>query len=341
MTPPEALIDRWISEALDPRLASLGRTVKADLEEVERRLESWSQSGNPVTAEVSRYVLQKRGKRLRPALVLLSSRLFGAGAEEGVFLASLFELIHTASLIHDDIIDNAGTRHGGESVHTKWGPNITVLLGDHLYIRSIGLSLQSRHEGVVRLVAEVSSAMIAGELDEYALGGDLDITEAQYMSVIEKKTAAMFAGCCRVGAILGRASADEEKTLGEYGRHLGLSFQIIDDLLDLLGDQALLGKPVLSDLAEGRVTLPIIHALAADGGALRGRIGSFLRRRDLARDDRSWLLQALGESGSVAYARERADEFAGRAVSLLDRFPDSAPREALGRVARYVASRDR
>jgi octaprenyl-diphosphate synthase len=341
MTPPGALIDRWISETRDPGLASLGRSVKADLEEVERRLEGWARSGNPVTAEVSRYVLQKRGKRLRPALVLLSSRLFSGPAEEGVFLASLFELVHTASLIHDDIIDNAGTRHGGESVHAKWGPNITVLLGDHLYIRSIGLALQSRHEGIVRLLAEVSAAMIEGELDEYGLGGDLDISEARYLSVIEKKTAVMFAGCCRVGAILGGGGVEDERALAEYGRHLGLSFQIVDDLLDFNGSEALLGKPVLSDLAEGRVTLPVIRALAADGGAHRAGIAALLRRRDLGPADKAWLRDVLGASGAFAYANEKALEFADKAVSFLDRFPACPPREALGRIARFVVARNR
>ena len=179
MTSPTPLLDRWSSVSQWKDMSSLYREIGPDLDRVEDRLASWSRSANPLTAEISRYVLRKKGKRLRPALVLLTSRLFSPGSEESVFLASLVEILHTASLIHDDIVDNAGLRRGRKSVHAKWGPNITVLLGDYLYIKSIGLSLQSRHERITRLLTDVSARMIEGELDEYALGGDLQITEDQ------------------------------------------------------------------------------------------------------------------------------------------------------------------
>lgn len=341
MTLPFPFAARWMSVAQERDMAAVYRDIKPDLDKVEEQLEAWSRSANPLTAEVSRYILRKRGKRLRPALVLLTSRLFTAGSAENVFLASLVELVHTASLIHDDIVDKADVRRGAESVHSKWGPNITVLLGDHLYIKSIGLSLQSRHGRVIRLLADVSARMIQGELDECALGGDLGISEERYLRVIEDKTAVLFSACCRLGAILGEASPAEENVLADYGTNLGLCFQIVDDLLDFTGDEKALGKPVMSDLGEGRVTLPLIRALRSDGRPNRERIAAFLRRRDLAEEEKDGLLDLLSTSGALDYTAAKAREFSEKAVALLDRFPESGPRQALAALARFVLGRDR
>jgi octaprenyl-diphosphate synthase len=321
-------------------MATVYKDIKPDLDQVEEQLESWSRSENPLTAEVSRYVLRKRGKRLRPALVLLTSRLFKAANDEGVFLAALVELIHTASLIHDDIIDKADLRRGTESVHAKWGPNITVLLGDYLYIKSIGLSLQSKHGRIIQLLADVSALMIEGELDEYALGGDLGISEDRYLGIIEKKTAVLFSACCRIGAVLGQASPGEEGDVAEFGRNLGLSFQIVDDLLDITGDEKALGKPVLSDLAEGRLTLPLIHALQGNGRPHRDRISGLLRRKDISGEERDALLELLSASGALAYTNAKAREFSGRALEILGRFPDSGPQRALAALTRFVLNRN-
>ena len=339
MTSPTPLLDRWSSVPRWKDLSSLYKEIRADLDRVEDRLESWSRSANPLTSEISRYVLRKKGKRLRPALVLLTSRLFSPGSEESVFLASLVELLHTASLIHDDIVDNAGVRRGKASVHAKWGPNITVLLGDYLYIKSIGLSLQSRHERVIRLLADVSARMIEGELDEYVLAGDLRITEAQYRDIVESKTAVLFGACCRIGAILGLASPEEEEAVAAYGLNLGLTFQIVDDLLDIVGDADVLGKPVLSDLAEGRITLPLIRSLQADGRVGRERIKALVGRKDIPAPDRRRLVEALSASGAFEYARARAAEYAERSLESIDPFPESPTRETLIRLALFGLTR--
>jgi octaprenyl-diphosphate synthase len=341
MTSPTPLLDRWSSLPKGRDLSSLTKEIRSDLDRVEDRLESWSHSANPLTSEVSRYVLRKKGKRLRPALVLLTARLFSPGSEESVFLASLVELIHTASLIHDDIVDNAGVRRGKESVHAKWGPNITVLLGDYLYIKSIGLSLQSRHDRVTRLLADVTARMIEGELDEYALAGDARITEGQYLNIIENKTAVLFAACCRIGAILGLASPEEEEAVAAFGLNLGLTFQIIDDLLDFTGDPDVLGKPVLSDLAEGRITLPLIRALKTDGRSGRERIKGLVGRKDISAEERRKLLGTLADGGAFEYAGLKASEFAERSLEFVNRFPDSTPRETLLRLAVFVLTRKR
>jgi octaprenyl-diphosphate synthase len=341
MTSPTPLLDRWSSVPKWKDMSSLYKEIRSDLARVEDRLESWSHSANPLTSEVSRYVLRKKGKRLRPALVLLTSRLFSPGSEEAVFLASLVELIHTASLIHDDIVDNAGVRRGKESVHAKWGPNITVLLGDYLYIKSIGLSLQSRHDRVTRLLADVTARMIEGELDEYALAGDARITEGQYLNIVENKTAVLFAACCRIGAILGLASPEEEEAVAAFGLNLGMTFQIVDDLLDFTGDPDVLGKPVLSDLNEGRVTLPLIRALKTDGRSERERIKGLVGRKDVSAEERRKLLGTLTDGGAFDYAGLKAREFAEKSLEFINRFPDSTTRETLIRLVVFVLTRKR
>jgi octaprenyl-diphosphate synthase len=335
MSAPTPLLDRWSSVPKWKDLTSLYKEIRSDLDRVEDRLESWSRSSNPLTAEISGYVLRKKGKRLRPALVLLTSRLFSPGSEESVFLASLVELLHTASLIHDDIVDNAGVRRGRESVHSKWGPNITVLLGDYMYIKSIGLSLQSRHERVIRLLADVSARMIEGELDEFALAGDLRITEAQYLGIVEAKTAVLFGACCRIGAILGLASPEEEEAVAAYGLSLGLTFQIVDDLLDLTGDVRAVGKPILSDLAEGRITLPVIRAIEKGGRDVRQRIKALVGRKDVPAAERRALVGELARTGALDHATGRAREFTERALEAVQGFPESGPRETLIRLALY------
>ncbi|MGZ5424394.1 MAG: polyprenyl synthetase family protein [Candidatus Aminicenantales bacterium] len=341
MTSPTPLLDRWSSVPKWKDMSSLYKEIRSDLDRVEDRLESWSRSSNPLTAEISGYVLRKKGKRLRPALVLLTSRLFSPGSEESVFLASLVELLHTASLIHDDIVDNAGVRRGKESVHTKWGPNITVLLGDYLYIKSIGLSLQSRHERVIRLLADVSARMVEGELDEYARSGDLKITEGQYLDIVENKTAVLFGACCRIGAILGLASPEEEEAVAAYGLNLGKTFQIVDDLLDVTGDARVLGKPVLSDLGEGRITLPLIRALESGGRAGRDRVKSLVGRKDISGEERRELVAALAAGGALDYAAGRAREFAEKSLEAINPFPDTTPRETLIRLAVFGLLRNR
>jgi len=341
MTSPTPLLDRWSSVAKWKDMSSLFKEIRSDLDRVEDRLAYWSHSTNPLTAETSGYVLRKKGKRLRPALVLLTSRLFSPGSEESIFLASLVELLHTASLIHDDIVDKAEVRRGKESVHAKWGPNITVLLGDYLYIKSVGLSLQSRHERVVRLLAEVSARMIEGELDECARTGDLGITESQYLDIVEAKTAVLFGGCCRIGAVLGLASAEEEEAVAAYGLNLGKTFQIIDDLLDFTGDAQELGKPTLSDLGEGRITLPLIRALAEDGRAWRQRIRALVGRKSISADERRDLTENLASAGAFDYAKSRAREFAEMSLEAIVRFPDSVARETLIRLAVFSLLRRR
>ncbi len=324
-----------------PDLNDLYTHIQEELDRVEERLKVFSGSPNPLISEISGYLFQKRGKRIRPALLILSSKMLRYRGDEHILMAALVEFIHTASLIHDDIIDNSDRRRGRDSVHTRWGPNISVLLGDYLYIKTIGLSLTSAHPRVVRILTDVSTRMIDGELNEYALSGQLDTAEQDYLEIISQKTASLFAAACQIGAMLGRATPKQERLLVDYGRNLGLTFQVIDDLLDFQGDEDELGKPVLSDLSEGRITLPLIYTLRNDGSANRSRLRRLMKKKTLAREARKEILTIIRANGALDYTYRKAEEFSLRAREIISRFPESAHREALSLLAEFVLSRNK
>jgi octaprenyl-diphosphate synthase len=315
-------------------------TIRTEMDEVERNIQFWAASPNPLIAEVGRYLFQDKGKRLRPAVLLLSSKVAGYNGPEASFLAALIEVIHTASLIHDDIIDNAATRRGKESVHAKWGPNITVLLGDFLFIKSIGLSLDASDGRVIRILADLSARMIEGELTEYFYSRNVNITEPQYLDIVDMKTASLFSAASRIGAVLGRLRPEQESGLMEVGRNFGMAFQIVDDLLDYKGQEGLLGKPVLSDLAEGRITLPLIHALNGHSGEVPGRLADMVRRKDLDEAAKTEVLDILRTRGSLDYSLAKASAYADDACSLLTSFPASPERTALMEIAGFILERE-
>ncbi len=337
---PPAAVSRGVEPPTG--LADLLNGIRPELDRVEETLRGWASSGHPLVSELGKPLLAQSGKRLRPAVVLLSARLLGGGGGEDVFLGALMELLHTASLIHDDIVDNARTRRGLRTLHATWGTSLTVLLGDYLFIRSVDLALSSRHERAVRILAEASARMIEGELLETVESGNLDLGEADYLRIVERKTAALFAGCGRLGAVLAGAGEREEEELRRFGLDFGMAFQVVDDVLDFTAVESSLGKPILSDLAEGRVTLPVIRLLAADpDGARRRRVAALLFKKRPAARTRRELVEALGAAGALEGARRVAAEHAARARERLAAFPDSPARRALDGLAAFVLTRDR
>jgi len=323
-----------------PDLKRVYHGIQGDLDQVEDKLRDLSRSPSPLISEVSGYLFQKTGKRIRPALILLCSKALDYHGPDNILLAALVELIHTSSLIHDDIIDNAATRRGKATVHAKWGPNITVLLGDYLYIKSINLSLQCCSPRVTSILTEVSVRMIEGEIKEYGLSGQLNLEETDYLDIIDKKTAALFSASCRLGGILGRAADGSEEALADYGLNLGLCFQVVDDLLDYTGDEGLLGKPVLTDLAEGRITLPLIHALSRDGARARGRIEGLLKEQKDNRRARQEIVDIVQSLGGLDYAFQKASLYCQKSKDSLARLPQSVYTESLSLLADFVLNRD-
>ena len=323
-------------------LRELYKNIQKDLSEVEDQLKLFAHSPNKLIAEINSYLFQKTGKRIRPALLMLCSKLLGYQGQEHILMSTIVEAIHTASLIHDDIIDNSKIRRGRESVHSRWGPNITVLLGDYIYIKSIGLSLQSDHRQITNILSEISAKMIEGELNEYYLSGNLALAERDYLDIIHKKTASLFSVSCQIGGILAQASEREEKYLREFGKNLGMSFQIIDDLLDFIGDEKTLGKPILSDISEGRVTLPLIYSLNNDGQANRKRLIKLLNEKKFEDDShQEEILAILKANGALEYAYQKAEEFSARSKEIIAQFPPSIHRDALILFPDYILIRSR
>ena len=320
-------------------LNDIYRTIQNDLDAVERLLKELGGSSNPLIAEINGYLLEKSGKRIRPALLTLSAKLCGHQGRDHIFWSALVEIIHTASLIHDDIVDNSTLRRGQDTVHSRWGANITVLLGDFLYIQSIAMALKTKVYDLIDILADVTAKMIEGELIEYSMSGNPDLAEDRYLEIIDMKTAQLFADSCLIGGRLAGASPEDALRLKEFGHNLGLAFQIIDDLLDYTGDAATLGKPVLSDIREGRVTLPLIHALRLATGEARADLIRGYRERAGDPKAAARILEAVAKTASLDYANDRAASYIAKAKEILAAFPATAHRESLVRIADLVLRR--
>jgi len=323
-------------------LAQIFEPIRADLEKVDQEFVRHVQSKVDLIPKIGTYIQTSGGKRVRPAVLLMASRLCGYEGDRAILYAAVVEFIHTATLVHDDIIDDSDLRRGRLAVHSRWGNDITVLLGDYLYIKSMALALTHDTLDIVRLLCDVTLRMIEGELYQLTKNGDAAISEEEHFDIIRRKTAYLFGGCAEIGGMLGKVGAEKEAALREYGFNLGVTFQLVDDLLDFTGDAQAVGKPVGGDLREGKVTLPLIHMLqqSPDGHAA-GIVREVIRSRTVAPDQWSELLRQLKEHASIDYAQRRAIEFAERAKKPLYAFPPSSERDALLALPDYVLSRDR
>jgi len=320
-------------------LIELYSGIQTDLDQVELRLAELNSSGNPLIDEINAYLFVRGGKRIRPALLTLCARLHGDGGPETVFWSALVEIIHTASLIHDDIIDKTDLRRGRETVHARWGANITVLLGDHLYIHAINQALQTRRWEIIEALAEASGAMIEGELLECAVSGDPGLDEDRYFEILSKKTASLFSAACRIGGMLGGADASSIQCLAEFGRKIGLAFQIIDDLLDFTGQTADLGKPVLTDLREGRITLPLIYTLRRLSESNRTDLLARIESRNLDLEAIPRIQADVLASGAIPETLLKAKALILEAKALLTAIPPSPALQSLSRLTDFILER--
>jgi octaprenyl-diphosphate synthase len=271
----------------------------------------------------------------------MASRLSGYRGDRAVLYAAVVEFIHTATLVHDDIIDDSDLRRGRLAVHSRWGNDITVLLGDYLYIKSMALALTHDTLDIVRLLCDVTLRMIEGELYQLTKNGDADITEEQHFDIIRRKTAYLFGGCAEIGGMLGQITREQREALRDYGFNLGIAFQLVDDLLDFTGDAGALGKPIGADLREGKMTLPLIHLFRQEEGVGERIVREIIASHSTTEEQWGVLLGILKEHRSIDYAYRRAVEFAERAKKPLSAFPPSSERDALMALPDYVLSRDR
>ena len=322
-------------------LSQIFESIREDLERVDREFARHVESQVELIPTIGKYIQTSGGKRMRPAVLLMAGRLTGYTGDRAVLYAAVVEFIHTATLVHDDIIDDSELRRGRLAVHSRWGNDITVLLGDYLYIKSMAMALTHDTLDLVRLLCDVTLRMIEGELYQLTKNGDADITEEQHFDIIRRKTAYLFGGCAQIGGMLGKVDKAGEQALQEYGFNLGIAFQLVDDLLDFTGDASTLGKPIGGDLREGKMTLPLIHLLAQGNEVGERIVRDIIASRTTTDEQWSELLRALKDHRSIDYAYRRASEFAERAKKPMYVFPPSAERDALLALPDYVVSRDR
>jgi octaprenyl-diphosphate synthase len=314
--------------------------LRDDLAAIELEFARDAQSPVAVVTEISRYLLDGGGKRIRPMLLLLGARALGCEKDSRIRLGAVVEMLHTATLVHDDIIDEALTRRGRPSANTTWGNSKCVLAGDWLYMQAYRLALEERNFRILDLLITLTQQMVEGELLQAEKLGRL-INEEEYFDLIYRKTACLFKVSMQLGSELAAGSDDMDSALGEYGRNLGLAFQIVDDVLDLTAAEEVLGKPVASDLREGKATLAVIHALERGTGADREAIRTVLDERSFQTISHEQILEILTRHGSIEYAMDTACAYAEAARLSIAALPDSAYKRALLWVPGYVVFRDR
>jgi octaprenyl-diphosphate synthase len=314
--------------------------LREDLAAIEREFGRDTVSKVEAITEIGEYLRGGGGKRIRPMLLLLSARLFNYQGRGAVKLGAVMEIIHTATLVHDDIIDEAQTRRGRPAANTQWGNSKCVLAGDWLYMQAFKIAVQERNFRILDTLIDLTQKMVEGELLQIERLGKL-ISLDQHFDLIYRKTACLFSVCMRIGAILGDATPEQEENLAQYGRDLGMAFQIVDDVLDLTASEEVLGKPVASDLREGKVTMAVIHALERCTAREREKIEAVVRERAFDGVTHQEILEILERYGSIDAAHAHALQFAALARNAIYGFANSETKRALLWAPDFVVDRDR
>ena len=327
-----------LERVLKERVAGL---VGAELELVEAEIRRELDSPVGLIQEMGGYIAGAGGKRLRPILLLLAARLAGYQGPRSVRLGCVVELLHTATLIHDDVVDQAPLRRGRPSANARWGDDASVLVGDHLYSKSFAMLVRDNDRAVMETLARSTVSMTEAEVFQLELKRSGIMTEADYVRIITQKTASFMSACCRIGALLGGLPAVQIDALTRYGLDIGVAFQISDDSLDFVADQDRLGKAIGADLREGKRTLPLIAMLERATPTEAARVKSLLKRPGLDAEEVEEIRRYVVDHEGVEYALARAHEYARAAKADLEAFAPSEERETLALVADFVVDRDR
>jgi len=314
--------------------------VENDLEEIEVALQ---QNLNPyldLVSQIAGHILFSGGKRLRPLLMVLSARICGYKGDYDKVFSTIFEYLHAATLLHDDLVDEATLRRGKPVANSIWGNAATVLVGDFLLARSLAIAAETKQPDVIKVVSGITENMSQGEIHQLMRKGSLDLTEAEYMEIIKRKTAVLFQGTCRSGALIADVSLTKETALSDYGFNLGIAFQMVDDLLDYTLDTATLGKEVGADLKEGKMTLPVIYSLKSADEKNRTRMENIIKNKNFSVNDFETLIKMIDKYGGQLYTQNLATEYVKNAKEALAVFQNSKTKEVLLMIADYTLSRN-
>src|SRR6202789_1303797 len=314
--------------------------LRDDLVAIEQELGRDAASSVSTITEIAEYLREGGGKRIRPSVLLLSAHMMGFFGQSAIRLGTVVEMVHTATLVHDDIIDGASTRRGRPSTNTTWGNEKCVLAGDWLYMQAFKVALEERNLRVLDLLISLTQQMVEGELLQIQKLGKM-VSEAEYYDLIFRKTACLFSISMRLGAVLAGATEAEEAGLGAFGRAVGLAFQIVDDVLDMTATEDVLGKPVASDLREGKATLAVVHAADHGTASDRKAIQRVLDDRSFENVSRQQIREILVRNGSVEYAMAAADRYAEQSRLALAPFAESEFKRALLWVPDFVVAREK
>ena len=314
---------------------------KSDMERMERRIYESLGTDVPLIQEVGKYILGAGGKRFRPLLLLLAARMCGYKEHNAEYvLGGVVEFIHTASLLHDDVVDEAKVRRGRSSANSLWGNQASILVGDYLYSKALYHAVRLQNQRVMDVLSETTTAMSEGEVLQLMQIQNADMTEADYFRLVECKTGVLISAACRLGAIIGKAPLSQEDAVTAYGKKLGLAFQITDDTLDYVAVQKQLGKTPGKDLAEGKVTLPLIYLMRKTNAGETDNLINILQADTVHDNDLAYTLRLMAEYGAMDDALRLAQSLSDEAKAAIAAFPDSTSRQALSALADYVVQRE-
>ncbi len=316
-------------------------TYRPELDGVEDQVRKNLDSSVTLVNTVAAHILSGGGKRIRPFLLLLSSRLCGYSGKDHHQLGCLVEFIHTATLLHDDVVDDADIRRGRRTARKVWGNQISILVGDYLYTKAMCQLVEFHNQGINEVLAEACKKMAEGEVLQLYYNGNPAMPEIDYIKIVEHKTAGLIAAACRMGAILADASEEQQDALFRFGQYLGIAFQVADDTLDYTANGEFLGKTIGQDLRQGKATLPLLHLLQHCSEQDRHMIFDRMETRTLSAADLERILSLMNDYGSIAYAMDRARTYIDAAKHELDLFAASTARHALTVAADYMITRDR
>ncbi len=319
-------------------LKEIYKPINKELEEVESLIFKIAEN-SPSLSEELRTIFSAKGKKIRPAVLLIIAKHYGVEGEVPISLAVAIELLHTASLIHDDLVDNATLRRGKPSFHKFWGSDLTVLLGDYLYIEAVHLVLKSADPYIINALSKSASKMVEGEIEEIKKRGNINLKMKEYFSILEKKTASLFSASAEIGGLLGNASEAELKALKDFGNSIGISFQLIDDLLDIISTEDELGKPTLSDLKEKKPTLPLLYLLRKNESNVRDKVGWVFEDGDFIRVKKEEIVELVLNNGAKDFTLRKAKQFTKKAIESLRILKPSPFVDSLKNLADYIVSR--